>query len=349
MILSRRNILVIILVCLLTAVVDTNHAPSTQAAMAPTDTLILTWKASPPWQGCAGPIDAAGRRWYESDFDDSAWTTLELPDAAIPAGMSRFYRSHIALPGNRPQAALRLNSQAGSQAYINGKFVGRWGSDCTATETVNAAPPETDLTPWLQSGDNLIAIQTDSAADGGRLDARLRTGAGKVWTRYHGNPVVDISLSGNWDRAGVAAPAVLAEAGGYRMWYASAGERQQIGLAYSADGVFWRGHGDQPVLRPGPDGVWDDEGVANPAVVHDATGYKLYYSGYDGQIWRIGLATSTDGVTWTKVANPVLKPGNVNAFDSHGVDAPAVYYDGRRYRMWYTGSDDQYKRIGMAI
>jgi predicted GH43/DUF377 family glycosyl hydrolase len=38
--------------------------------------------------------------------------------------------------------------------------------------------------------------------------------------------------------------------------------------------------------------------------------YRSYYSGYDGKVWRTGLATSTDGLTWTKFAgNPILAPG----------------------------------------
>ncbi len=325
------------------------RGPLAGAAAGTAEALTVTWRASPPSQACAGPADAAGRRWYEPGFDDSAWTIVELPDGAIPANTNRFYRARLDLPGSRPQAALRLTAQAGSQAYVNGKFVGRWGSDCGAAAPVNATPPDTDLTPWLQPGANLIAIETDGGATGGRLDAQLRAGAGKVWTRYRGNPVVDVSLSGNWDRAGVDAPTVLAEAGGYRMWYASRGQRPEVGLAYSADGVFWYAQGDQPVLRPGPDGAWDAAGVADPAVIHDASSYKLYYSGYDGQAWRIGLATSLDGVIWTKAGEPVLALGQADAFDSEGQSEPAVQYDGQRYRMWYSGSDGQHVRIGIAF
>lgn len=329
-------------------VLITGRASLAHAAAETTDYLAVTWRASPPMQDCAGPVDAAGRRWYDPAFDDSAWETLTLPDA-IPANTNRFYRAHIALPGSRPQAALRLTSQAGSQAVVNGKFVGRWGSDCGAAAPVNATPPDTDLTPWLQPGANLIAIETDGGAEGGRLDARLRVGAGQVWTRYRGNPVVDVSLSGNWDRAGVGAPAVLAEAGGFRMWYASTGQPQQIGLAHSADGVFWHAQGDQPALQPGPDGAWDAAGVADPTVIHDASGYKLYYSGYDGRTWRIGLATSPDGVTWMKTGAPVLALGQADAFDSVGQSEPAVHYDGRRYRLWFVGSDGRHSRLGIAF
>src|SRR5206468_12102807 len=58
--------------------------------------------------------------------------------------------------------------------------------------------------------------------------------------------------------------------------------------------------------------------------------------------WRIGLALSTDGVTYTKVAgNPVLVgDSSSGAFDGHGASEPEVVYDESRqlYRMWYTAT-----------
>jgi len=48
-------------------------------------------------------------------------------------------------------------------------------------------------------------------------------------------------------------------------------------------------------------------------VVRDGDEYKLWYSGYDGKTWRIGLATSRDGINWTKDhRNPVLVTGPEN-------------------------------------
>ena len=65
-----------------------------------------------------------------------------------------------------------------------------------------------------------------------------------------------------------------------------------------------------PVLVAGADGSWDDDGVWGPAVLKEGSSYKLWYTGDDGaNPSRIGLATSTDGMTWTKAAaNPVLLP-----------------------------------------
>ena len=69
-------------------------------------------------------------------------------------------------------------------------------------------------------------------------------------------------------------------------------------------------HAGNPVLAVGAAGSWDDDAVWGPAVLKEGSSYKMWYTGDDGaNPSRIGLATSTDGITWTKAAaNPVLSP-----------------------------------------
>ncbi len=350
---TRRVLLTLAFLTLLIAPAAIAAQSALPGARALDDYLPVTWRVSPPMFCWAIPADAAGRPWYDPAFDDSEWEIVTLPDSAIAAGASRFYRAHLDLPGPLPQAVLRLKLRAGGNAYVNGEYVFHWGDDVCRTTVRDVTPPDTDLTPWLKTGNNVLAVHVaappSETESSGRLDAKIRTGAGRVWTRYHGNPVVDMGLSGNWDKAGVEAPSVLADDGGFRMWYASSRPQPQIGLALSKDGIYWHAYNDQPVLRRGTDGTWDDEGVYEPSVVRDDGGYKLYYSGYDGQTWRIGLATSTDGVTWTKHPAPVLKLGGEGAFDSMGQHSPTVHFDGRRYRVWYEGYDGSMNRLGLAV
>ena len=206
------------------------------------------------------------------------------------------------------------------------------------------------MTPWLQEGGNVIAMHTYNGGGPGVPGRDSARGAGLVWTRFQGNPVVDLSLSGNWDNGAVGAPAVLRETDGYRMWYgASDSSHHRIGLALSPDGKSWRANSDKPVLNIGANGEWDDVNVTSPAVIKDSSGYKMYYSGYDGATWRIGLATSMDGIQWQKEpTGPVLSVGDTGTFDVHDVFAPSVSFDGAVYRMWYTGFDSSRFRIGLA-
>jgi predicted GH43/DUF377 family glycosyl hydrolase len=61
----------------------------------------------------------------------------------------------------------------------------------------------------------------------------------------------------------------------------------------------------EPVLLPGSDGEWDDTQVSAASVVRTEDGYVMYYDGNDGRGHRmIGMATSADGITWTKYDDP---------------------------------------------
>jgi predicted GH43/DUF377 family glycosyl hydrolase len=91
----------------------------------------------------------------------------------------------------------------------------------------------------------------------------------------------------------------------------------------------------EPILLPGSGGSWDAFGVAVPRVIKTDDGYVMYYTGYEGtgiSGTRIGMATSDDGITWTKYddrettdapfaeSDPVL----VSEDESAAVHQPAV-------------------------
>ena len=73
-------------------------------------------------------------------------------------------------------------------------------------------------------------------------------------------------------------------------------------LAFDAAGV---------VLGPGPAGSWDSFATYSPYVVRHADRYLLFYTGFAARDYSdgaLGLATSPDGVHWTKVgAGPVVR------------------------------------------
>jgi hypothetical protein len=104
-------------------------------------------------------------------------------------------------------------------------------------------------------------------------------------------------------------------------------------------GSGWTRVGSNPVLEPSGSG-WDDFAVRSPSVVKVGGTFYMYYEGVDSATRQtsIGLATSTDGVTWTKSPDPVLTPGAGTAWDSFSLRYPAVHHDGAAFRMWYSGS-----------
>jgi predicted GH43/DUF377 family glycosyl hydrolase len=62
-----------------------------------------------------------------------------------------------------------------------------------------------------------------------------------------------------------------------------------------------------PVLKPGANAEFDSIDLLNPSITKTREIYSNFYSGFDGKSWHTGLATSLDGLTWTKRGR-VLSP-----------------------------------------
>jgi len=156
------------------------------------------------------------------------------------------------------------------------------------------------------------------------------------WFKPSHDPLLEVGPAGAWDQAGVADPAVLATGNGFQMWYVGLDEigRRAIGCATSPDGLTWQKHASHPVLRPDSS---DETSFGFPTVVQDGLGdYKMWYSG-GGRIW---LATSPDGLNWTKhLTASVLAPGPPGAWDDAQVYAPQVIASPGGYEMWYTAEN----------
>ena len=180
------------------------------------------------------------------------------------------------------------------------------------------------------------------------------------WVDGPVNPVIPPPDAGAWDGHRYAAGVVKVD-GIYHLTYIGqlssswAGDDFQNGHATSSDGVVWELDPANPVLRRGDPGAWDDVGAALGAVIHDGTEFRLWFSGCDGQVCRVGYATSPDGSVWTKYAgNPILDVGDPGSFDDTFVLPGSVILHDGVYRMWYTagqnmvGPGDFDWRVGYA-
>jgi predicted GH43/DUF377 family glycosyl hydrolase len=115
--------------------------------------------------------------------------------------------------------------------------------------------------------------------------------------------------------------------------------------------------GNEPgraVFDVGSAGRFDHEWVTCPSVVFDGQTYRMWYSSYydyrESLGGGIGLATSRDGLHWTRAngGKPVLVPGAVGTWDDGQVMGPEVLFDGEIYRMWYTGQPRQRHASGLG-
>jgi len=149
------------------------------------------------------------------------------------------------------------------------------------------------------------------------------------WT-VRDEPVFDPPHGNAWANGTTVGFSVIKNGDVYVAYYDSGG--QGIGRALSPDGIIWEGDPRLPLIVRGPD-PYDEKYIWSPSVLKDEGGYKMWYTGSDDMYrWSICLATSEDGITWTKYAgNPVI---SVDSPDKAG--DPWVLRDGNLYKIWYT-------------
>jgi hypothetical protein len=90
--------------------------------------------------------------------------------------------------------------------------------------------------------------------------------------------------------------------------------------------------------------AWDRGGNETPAVVEFGGKYHLFYTGYPGAHgtesafdFRLGHATSADGVTWTKDVAPILAPSNPSTtFFQYVIGEPAPVVFNQKLWLYFT-------------
>jgi len=109
---------------------------------------------------------------------------------------------------------------------------------------------------------------------------------------------------------------------------------------------------NKPILEPRKDVPWEKSAVLNAAAIHDNGKFHLLYRavahnpGDRNRSW-IGYASSTDGIHFDRLGQPVLSPGVVPE-ESQGVEDPRVIKLGDTFHMLYTAYDLKNTRIAMA-
>lgn len=178
---------------------------------------------------------------------------------------------------------------------------------------------------------------------------------GFMWTPVDSEPLLTADDVG-FAKVGVKASSVLVEDNGtwviyFSTWNEPAGySTSDIGrlTAPTPDGPWTLE--PMPVLEPGPDGSWDGYAVLDPSVVRTDDGYVMYYTGLNSfaGTQKIGMATSPDGLTWTKYndrdtgetlfseSDPILLPGEPDAWDGKRVLDPTVQQTPDGWVMVYT-------------
>ncbi|GEM_PF-3087554 len=134
-------------------------------------------------------------------------------------------------------------------------------------------------------------------------------------------------------------PSIVKVNGIYYMYYtdAPATELDHINLATSNDGINWQKRG---VVSDNSDS-WDKY-LGRPMVIYDNGIFKMWYDGRSNSVpgseGRVGYATSSDGLSWTKYAgNPIFEDDAFEEGKPSLVGGVNVKKIGNRYYMVYSG------------
>ncbi|BDC49691.1 hypothetical protein F183_A20070 [Bryobacterales bacterium F-183] len=168
-----------------------------------------------------------------------------------------------------------------------------------------------------------------------------------TWTETSATPQLTRGAAGDWDSVDVLNPSVVRWREVYWNLYSGFdGKTWHTGLAQSQDGTTWQRKGK--ILSPAANS-WEGTYIAANGTAL-AEGHQLLYWYQGGRpIPSIGLARSTDGLTWTKDPAPVLTPGPRGSWDERGVADPYVIRAGNTLYLYYTGMDRALRqRLGVA-
>jgi predicted GH43/DUF377 family glycosyl hydrolase/DNA-binding beta-propeller fold protein YncE len=292
----------------------------------------------------AAAESVAGMSWNELEILDVETVNQDLPPRpALQSAPTAAFRLESALVGNLSASLSPGESIATSQGWAASALAGYWlgtedaGASSAGGIRLDTVDPDAGLA-WLtvtsSSGTPSIGIAT--------IDA-------------DGIPTAEVEpvLEPDSDADGVFSPVVWTHSDGdYRMAYAAqSGDFTSAVLAESSDGRTWTRIGE--IIEPGAD--WDSVSVVPTAIQETEDGWKLWYSGFNGDSWEIGSAESSDGSAWTRESDlPVFEVGSAGDWDDSGVrDAWLIEDDGTisgevGEHLWYAGYDGTTWRIGHA-
>ena len=102
-------------------------------------------------------------------------------------------------------------------------------------------------------------------------------------------------------------------------------------------GTEWTTNFSAPVMAP----IGNENNTAWGSVWKEGSNYYFYYSYYYNNKLSIGLATSTNGINWTRdtINNPLID-GGFNTYANGGVWDPMVWKEGSNWYMIYTGRNN---------
>ncbi|MGH3758975.1 beta-xylosidase [Actinophytocola sp.] len=216
------------------------------------------------------------------------------------------------------------------------------GLTVLAACTTSEASPQADDGPEIEVVPGKTPSPSAKPEEGEPVALRLTTSRGRKSS--------GTVAAGGDDAPYNYAPSVLLDDGRYRMWWCSqlgvarpAGDDILLAEARSIRGPFAGPDGRRgtPIFS-GRRGGFDAMHTCDPSVIRVAGLYYMYYTGAAGDHDHgnaIGLATSHDGRSWTRVndGKPIVRSARqVSNGNTYGAGQPSALYLGGKFYLMFT-------------
>lgn len=235
-------------------------------------------------------------------------------------------------------STMNILSDSSAALQMSNIAVGTWALTVEASDNQNIVRfrgvAQVTVSENVISNVNLVLNPVASGVGTISIFVTWNTGVNpSSWIDFLSNPILTSIFNSNLS-SGLFQPVVFIEGTTYHMWFVEvfSGGVSEIYHAISENGLVWQRNLTTPVLTRGDSGTWDSHSVQPGAVIKDGNVFKMYYLGYSNQSgpWKIGMATSTDLINWTKLPEPVFSVAEER------IAASAVIKVNNAFHLYYT-------------
>lgn len=175
---------------------------------------------------------------------------------------------------------------------------------------------------------------------------------GEVWHRAdEDTPILSVEGAAEWEKDCIYQPWLVEHDGRFYDFYNAAnGSIEQTGFATSRDLVHWERNPENPVVRNGGPGAYDEQFCSDPKVFRDGDHWTMIYFGVGKGGAHIMAAFSRDLRHWTQHPEPLYKAGgNPSGLDKTYAHKIALAYNpgNDTFYMYYCAVGDRGRGIGL--
>lgn len=284
---------------------------------------------------------------------DSGKIILKIDKQNAPASVV-FVNAYLTRENHQPiTGTLNLQSDSTADILLDSIDAGEWHLKVDAEDdsglVLYTGETEVQIFAGFTSQVYLTLNPTGSGTGSIYISVTWGVPINSAWIDFNSNPLL-VPNGNNYDNLGLFHPVVLYDNGLYRMWYHGLGRptgqpwKTYIFYKESNDGISWT-NSENPIIYPGTN--WDSKCVSPGAVIKENGIYKMFYTGYSDEYmnWHIGLATSPDGINWTKYPQPII---NGTSGWEYQIVVSSVIKINEIYYLYYSSGNMPPHKIGVA-